>query len=171
MRMSMAVSLSGSATGRCVPTLATRCNSSAMLRRNPHNSSLAFSQSAFVSSSKDLATFSTQFTQSRVQRGSAMATRAAASLDVPQGPTQQGWSYSEYGGIDVLKFGEVSLPSLQPDQVLIKVAAAALNPVDFKRRLGKFQATDSPLPTVPGYDVAGTVVQVSIRYGVRHGWW
>ncbi|CAI0431988.1 unnamed protein product, partial [Linum tenue] len=32
-------------------------------------------------------------------------------------------------------------------------------PVDFKRRQGKFQATDSALLTVPGYDVAGVVVK------------
>ncbi|KAK9090439.1 hypothetical protein Sjap_023616 [Stephania japonica] len=80
------------------------------------------------------------------------------------------WVYSEYGGVDVLKLdSSVSVPEVKEDQVLVKVAAAALNPVDFKRRLGKFKATDSPLPllplliadvTVPGYDVAGVVVKV-----------
>ncbi|KAL6581417.1 hypothetical protein OROMI_007340 [Orobanche minor] len=54
----------------------------------------------------------------------------------------------------------VAVPEIKEDQVLIKVAAAALNPVDFKRRAGKFKATVSPLPTVPGYDVAGVVVKV-----------
>ncbi|KAM7269024.1 hypothetical protein ACFE04_024521 [Oxalis oulophora] len=71
------------------------------------------------------------------------------------------WVYGEYGGVDVLKFDEkVAVPQVNEDQVLIKVKAAALNPVDFKRRQGKFKATDSPLPTVPGYDVAGVVVKV-----------
>ncbi|GJW39583.1 2-methylene-furan-3-one reductase-like protein [Tanacetum coccineum] len=70
------------------------------------------------------------------------------------------WVYDEYGGVDVLKFAtDVIVPSVADDQVLVKVVAAALNPVDFKRRLGKFQATDSALPTVPGYDVAGVVVK------------
>ncbi|CAI0626506.1 unnamed protein product, partial [Linum tenue] len=36
-------------------------------------------------------------------------------------------------------------------------------PVDFKRRQGKFQATDSALPTVPGYDVAGVVVKAGSK--------
>lgn len=57
------------------------------------------------------------------------------------------WTYSEYGGVEVLKLeSNVTVPEVKEDQVLIKVAAADLNPVDFKRRLGKFKATDSPLP-------------------------
>ncbi|KAJ3683397.1 hypothetical protein LUZ60_013624 [Juncus effusus] len=74
------------------------------------------------------------------------------------------WIYDSYGDVSVLRFDEsVPVPALQDDQVLIKVAAAALNPVDFKRRLGKFKATDSPLPTVPGYDVAGIVIKVGSK--------
>lgn len=81
------------------------------------------------------------------------------------------WVYGEYGGVDVLKFdSKVSVPEVKEDQVLIKVAAAALNPVDFKRRQGKFKATDSPLPTVPGYDVAGVVVKVGSQVkGLKEG--
>ena len=55
--------------------------------------------------------------------------------------------YGDYGSVEVLKLEEnVSVPEVKEDQVLVKVAAAALNPVDFKRRQGKFKATDSPLP-------------------------
>ncbi|MCO5562316.1 hypothetical protein L7F22_015942 [Adiantum nelumboides] len=90
----------------------------------------------------------------------AQEAKAQASA-APVPSSQKAWYYDEYGAAkDVLKFGEVAVPQLQPEQVLVKVQAAALNPVDFKRRLGKFKATDSPLPTVPGYDVAGVIVKV-----------
>ncbi|KAG8482849.1 hypothetical protein CXB51_024084 [Gossypium anomalum] len=72
------------------------------------------------------------------------------------------WVYSEHGKpVDVLKLdSNYDVPSLKEDQVLIKVVAAALNPVDFKRMLGMFIHSDSPLPSVPGYDVAGVVLKV-----------
>ncbi|XP_073134572.1 2-methylene-furan-3-one reductase-like isoform X2 [Henckelia pumila] len=99
----------------------------------------------------------------------ASTTAASSSSSVPS--EMKAWTYSEYGGVDVLKFeSNVAVPEVMEDQVLIKVAAAALNPVDFKRRLGKFQATDSPLPTVPGYDVAGVVVKVGSQVkGLKEG--
>ena len=59
------------------------------------------------------------------------------------------WVYGEYGGVDVLKFdSNVAVSDVKADQVLVKVVAAALNPVDGKRRQGKFKATDSPLPVI-----------------------
>ncbi|TYI08893.1 hypothetical protein ES332_A09G032900v1 [Gossypium tomentosum] len=72
------------------------------------------------------------------------------------------WVYSEHGKpVDVLKLdSNYDVPQLKEDQVLIKVVAAALNPVDFKRMLGMFVHSDSPLPSVPGYDVAGVVLKV-----------
>ncbi|XVF58085.1 hypothetical protein PTKIN_Ptkin07bG0033700 [Pterospermum kingtungense] len=72
------------------------------------------------------------------------------------------WVYAHHGKpVDVLKLNlDVDVPQLKEDQVLIKVIAAGLNPVDFKRMLGMFIEADSPLPIVPGYDVAGVVVKV-----------
>ncbi|XP_062106841.1 2-methylene-furan-3-one reductase-like [Humulus lupulus] len=72
------------------------------------------------------------------------------------------WIYNDYGKCsDVLKFeSNVAVPQVKEDQVLLKVLAAALNPIDFKRMLGRFKSIDSPPPTVVGYDVAGVVVKV-----------
>ena len=75
-----------------------------------------------------------------------MISETEVSSSVAEIPAvQKAWFYEEYGD-DVLKFGEVPVPQILPDQVLIKVHAAALNAVDSKRRTGKFKATDSPLP-------------------------
>lgn len=78
----------------------------------------------------------------------------------------KGWIYSEYGKTgEVLKLVEnVGVPDLKEDQVLIKVVAAALNPIDFKRTLGFLRSlNDTPPPAVPGYDVAGVVVKVGSK--------
>ncbi|XP_074560453.1 2-methylene-furan-3-one reductase-like isoform X1 [Curcuma longa] len=71
------------------------------------------------------------------------------------------WIYDDYGPASVLRVDDgVLVPEVEDQQVLVKVVAAALNPVDFKRRQGMFKSSDSALPTVPGYDVAGIVVKV-----------
>ncbi|KAL5725163.1 2-methylene-furan-3-one reductase [Ranunculus cassubicifolius] len=93
------------------------------------------------------------------QSAPTTSTETTTSFSIPS--EMKAWTYGEYGGPDVLKFEEkVAVPQVKEDQVLVKVVAAALNPVDGKRMLGKFKASDSPLPTVPGYDVAGVVVKV-----------
>ncbi|KAK1383757.1 2-methylene-furan-3-one reductase [Heracleum sosnowskyi] len=75
------------------------------------------------------------------------------------------WVNEEYGASgSVLKFQtDHSVPEINDDQVLVKVQAAALNPVDYKRMLGFFKGIDSALPHVPGYDVAGVVVKVGSK--------
>ncbi|XP_054790421.1 2-methylene-furan-3-one reductase-like, partial [Prosopis cineraria] len=72
------------------------------------------------------------------------------------------WVYCEYGKPEqVLKIDQsVEVPQLKHDQVLIKVAAAAINPVDCWRMTGSFKNDDSTFPVIPGFDVAGVVVRV-----------
>lgn len=67
--------------------------------------------------------------------------------------------YERYGAPSVLKLGEVAQPPTPgPGQVLIKVAASAINPKDCLVRKGKFRRiTGQRFPRVPGYDFAGWV--------------
>ncbi|ERN19463.1 2-methylene-furan-3-one reductase isoform X1 [Amborella trichopoda] len=70
--------------------------------------------------------------------------------------TQKTWFYKEYGPKEVLQFGDFPMPSPKSDQVLVQVKASALNPIDFKMRQRPIVPT--PLPVVPGCDMAGVVV-------------
>lgn len=91
-----------------------------------------------------------QLSALRVSASSQSAPTSVEASKVSALPSEmKAWVYGEYGGVDVLKFDtKVAVPELLEDQVLVKVVAAALNPVDFKRRQGKFQNTDSPLPVI-----------------------
>ncbi|MFJ1734253.1 NADP-dependent oxidoreductase [Streptomyces sp. NPDC088254] len=72
----------------------------------------------------------------------------------------KGITYNRYGGPEVLEYGEVRDPKVGPDSVLVKVRAAAVNPVDWKCREGYLDAVlDAVFPVIPGWDVAGVVVQ------------
>ena len=69
-------------------------------------------------------------------------------------------SYSGYGGPEVLEYGERADPQVGPDAVLVKVRAAAVNPVDWKAREGyRDPVLDAVFPVIPGWDVSGVVVQ------------
>jgi NADPH:quinone reductase-like Zn-dependent oxidoreductase len=65
-----------------------------------------------------------------------------------------------YGGIDQLRYEDVPMPEPAPDEVLVKVAATSLNPIDWKLRSGAAKEI-MPLkfPAILGRDVAGTVVK------------
>lgn len=72
-------------------------------------------------------------------------------------------SYSRYGGAEVLEYGERPDPKVGPDSVLVKVRAAAVNPVDWKAREGHLQSgLEAVFPVIPGWDVSGVVVQPGI---------
>ncbi|XP_070261495.1 quinone oxidoreductase isoform X1 [Myotis yumanensis] len=66
----------------------------------------------------------------------------------------------EFGGPDVLKFqSDVAVPIPKDHQVLIKVHACGVNPVDTYIRSGSY-SRKPPLPYTPGSDVAGVIEAV-----------
>ncbi|PZT74270.1 MULTISPECIES: NADP-dependent oxidoreductase [unclassified Streptomyces] len=72
-------------------------------------------------------------------------------------------SYSGFGDTDVLEYGERPDPKVAPDAVLVKVRAAAVNPVDRQAREGKLDGVlDTVFPVIPGWDVSGVVVQPGV---------
>ena len=67
----------------------------------------------------------------------------------------------QYGGPDVLKFEEYPDPLAGPGEVLVRVAAASVNPIDCKRRAGLTKDFyPMQFPSLIGIDMAGTVVNV-----------
>ena len=67
----------------------------------------------------------------------------------------------KYGEIkDSLAFNEVSKPTVQANDVLIEVKAAAINPIDKSIILGNLQGMLTiQLPSTSAYDVSGIVVE------------
>ncbi|MFF9220600.1 NADP-dependent oxidoreductase [Streptomyces viridosporus] len=71
--------------------------------------------------------------------------------------------YSRYGGPEVLGLEEVDDPVVGPDSVLVKVRAAAVNPVDWKCREGHLEPIlQAVFPVIPGWDVSGVVVRPGV---------
>lgn len=65
----------------------------------------------------------------------------------------------QYGGRDVLSLDEIPVPDIAPDEVLVRVVAASINPVDWKVRAGYLaQMIPHQLPLTLGWDVSGVVV-------------
>ncbi|WP_431291791.1 NADP-dependent oxidoreductase [Pedobacter sp. P26] len=64
----------------------------------------------------------------------------------------------EFGGPEVLSIDEIPVPQPAPDEVLIKVHATSVNPVDWKIREGqRKEKFPVKLPLTLGWDVSGTI--------------
>ena len=82
--------------------------------------------------------------------------------------TQHAVLIREFGEPEVMTYQDgVAIPELKDNQVLIQVAYAGINPVDYKTRQGKGWGADAiqknnfdkDEPAILGFDVAGTVVK------------
>jgi NADPH:quinone reductase-like Zn-dependent oxidoreductase len=85
----------------------------------------------------------------------------ARSLGVAQEAAQQTMKairVHEFGGPEVLKYEDVPIPAPAEGEMLVRVFAAGVNPVDAAIRQGRFGRR--PVPFTPGFDVSGVVESV-----------
>ena len=74
--------------------------------------------------------------------------------------TMRAVTISEFGGPEVLTLETVARPVPLPTEVLVRVHAAGVNPVDFKTRQGQGMAGLQTFPLILGWDVSGVVEEV-----------
>jgi NADPH:quinone reductase-like Zn-dependent oxidoreductase len=67
-----------------------------------------------------------------------------------------------FGGPEVLRLDEVPRPEPEQDEVLIRIKAASVNPVDYKIRSGQ-NAKPEQLPLVLGQDISGTIARCGTK--------
>ncbi|MBI4617103.1 MAG: zinc-binding alcohol dehydrogenase family protein [Planctomycetes bacterium] len=65
--------------------------------------------------------------------------------------------FSEHGGPEVLRFVSVPDPVPGPRDLVVRVRAAGVNPVDSKVRRGMRGKPPAGAPVIPGWDAAGVV--------------
>src|SRR5579862_1910936 len=72
--------------------------------------------------------------------------------------TMKAARFHEYGGHEVLKYEDAPKPEPGPGELLIRVHATSVNPVDWKVREGHLKGMmNYTLPLTPGWDVSGVV--------------
>jgi 2-desacetyl-2-hydroxyethyl bacteriochlorophyllide A dehydrogenase len=69
--------------------------------------------------------------------------------------------FDRYGSVEVLQYRELEKPTIQPDQLLVRVRASSINPVDWKIRQGQLQLLSGfNFPRIVGSDISGVVVEI-----------
>ncbi|MGW1736531.1 NADP-dependent oxidoreductase [Streptomyces sp. NPDC001999] len=74
--------------------------------------------------------------------------------------TMRAVTVKEFGGPEVLTVEVVARPEPLPTEVLVRVHAAGVNPVDWKTREGQGMAGLQTFPLILGWDVSGVVEEV-----------
>jgi NADPH:quinone reductase-like Zn-dependent oxidoreductase len=103
-------------------------------------------------------------------RGSLFIGLAAVAILSGQAATQSEKSMMKavvihgYGGPGVLKIEDVLRPEPRDDEILIRVVAASINPVDVAIRQGYLaKLIGDRLPLIPGMDAAGVVEKTGAK--------
>lgn len=78
---------------------------------------------------------------------------------LPIGNSMRAVEYDQYGDAEVLHMADRPVPQRLPGQLMIQVLASSVNPIDYRFRRGDLKGLiPFGFPRVPGYDVAGIVV-------------
>lgn len=64
--------------------------------------------------------------------------------------------FENFGGPDVLKYGEITAPVCDPESIVVRTRAIGLNFADIYRRRGNYHLAGNP-PYVLGYEAAGVI--------------
>jgi len=66
--------------------------------------------------------------------------------------------FDEFGGPDVLKYGDLPDPAAAAGEVIVDVVAASVNAADWKFRAGQYPSSgQTKFPAIPGRDFSGLV--------------
>jgi len=77
------------------------------------------------------------------------------------GPMMKAVVVHKFGGPEVLQYEDAPRPEPKPDEVLVRVIAAGVNPVDAQLRTGNWAKVFGPKPPyIPGADIAGVIENV-----------
>jgi NADPH:quinone reductase-like Zn-dependent oxidoreductase len=69
--------------------------------------------------------------------------------------------FHDYGGPEVMSLEQIPCPVPKDDEILVRVHAMGVNPVDWKLREGiARKRINIPLPAIPGGDISGVIEQV-----------
>jgi NADPH:quinone reductase-like Zn-dependent oxidoreductase len=69
--------------------------------------------------------------------------------------------YTGYGDPSKIRQADVPTPKPAPDQLLVKVTASSVNPIDWKLHNGSLRLlVPVRFPSIPGMDLAGEVVEI-----------
>ncbi|MEG5041370.1 MULTISPECIES: NAD(P)-dependent alcohol dehydrogenase [unclassified Microcoleus] len=70
-------------------------------------------------------------------------------------------AFDRYGSAEELQYRELEKPIAKPNELLVRVRASSVNPVDWKIRQGHLQLlTGYNFPRIVGSDISGVVVEV-----------
>ncbi|WP_336598125.1 NADP-dependent oxidoreductase [Paraburkholderia bengalensis] len=80
-----------------------------------------------------------------------MSTQKATMLAILQ---------NEWGSLDNVKLTQVPRPEPLPTEVLVRVKAVGVNPIDYHTAFGRGYMNALTLPHIPGWDISGVVEEV-----------